>query len=75
MTCLVLLEAGHRRVAELAGLQTPAEQERLQLLGGDIRNPEDLVCSDCPRGAGEHVSTALCRVFWRVVSPCWPTTP
>jgi UDP-glucose 4-epimerase len=57
-TCLVLLEAGHRlvvldnlsnsspedlrRVAELAGLQTPAEQERLQVLEGEIRNPVDL---------------------------------
>ena len=57
-TCLVLLEAGHRlvvldnfsnsspealrRVAELAVLQTPAEQERLQVLEGDICNPVDL---------------------------------
>ncbi len=57
-TCLVLLEAGHRlmvldnfsnsspealrRVAELAGLQTPTERERLQVLEGDIRNPVDL---------------------------------
>jgi UDP-glucose 4-epimerase len=31
-----------RRVAELAGLQTPAEQEQLQVLEGDIRNPDDL---------------------------------
>jgi hypothetical protein len=54
----VLLEAGHRlvvldnfsnsspealrRVAELADLQTPAKQERLQVLEGDIRNPADL---------------------------------
>lgn len=57
-TCLVLLEAGHRlvvldnfsnssqealrRVADLAVLQTPAEQERLQVMEGDIRNPVDL---------------------------------
>ena len=71
-TCLVLLDAGHRlvvldnfsnsspealrRVAELAGLQTPAEQERLQVLEGDIRNPADL---NCAFAAGDPVTGVI----------------
>ncbi|MFZ0408871.1 MAG: UDP-glucose 4-epimerase GalE [Cyanobium sp.] len=70
-TCLVLLEAGYslvvldnfensspealRRVAELAGLQTAAEKDRLKVVEGDIRNPDDL---DRAFTAATHSSAA-----------------
>jgi len=57
-TCLVLLQAGHTlvvldnfansspeallRVSELAGLAAADQDDRLQVIAGDIRHPDDL---------------------------------
>jgi UDP-glucose 4-epimerase len=75
-TCLVLLEAGHnlvvldnfsnsspealRRVAELAGLQSPEQQARLQVVEGDIRNQADL---DRAFAAGTPAGGAIAGVI------------
>jgi UDP-glucose 4-epimerase len=49
-----------RRVAELAGLQTPEQQARLQVVEGDIRNPADL---DRAFAAGTQAAGSIAGVI------------